>query len=433
MKRTTGAALSLALLLSAWPAAADQADAAGKTSYTREYGIRTPDKTPVLKPKWQLQADPAGGGASEIATADGRLFYSYKNKLISADAKTGKQKWTYDARRSSPLLVGGGSLYFVNMQGYLIKLNAKTGAAGWKTKIADASEDAFYSLAQEGKTLYVTDSGSLAAYDASTGKRKWKTKSQEIGSPQYRGTYNGIVVVSGMESGAITTTPYYGYDAASGKRLWELPGIHSDVLDEQDGHLYLRNEWPVLDNGYAAVIDKVNVKTGKIVETLSYIPEMDVFANYATAVVIDGKSIYIEQQPSAGNSRVTVFSLDRDPDKQTPRVYDNHGQWLAGPYATRLYFEVNQKLIGVKIGGNGFIVFNGAVGTIAQLDLLDQAAVIGLTDGQVYLANASTGKVAGKVITGAKRFGVAQEESGMAIIQAEDQIYAVALPASLTK
>ncbi len=432
MRKAAGAALSLALLASVLPAVAGQAEAAGKTTYSREYGIMAADKTPILKPKWQLQADVAGGGASEIAAADGRLFYSYKNKIISVDATTGKTKWTYDGRRSSPLLAGEGSLYFVNSLGYLIKLNAKTGAAGWKTKIADASEDAFYSLARDGRTLYVTELDSLAAYDASTGKRKWKTKSQEIGSPQYQGTYGGIAVVSGVENGAITTIHFYGYEAASGKRLWELDGTHSDVLHEQDGYLYLRNNWPVLDNGFAAVIDKVDVKTGKIAKTLSYIPEEDVAGNNAAAVIIEGKSIYIEQIKSGG-SKVSVFSLDREPEKQTPRIYENHGKFLAGPYAGRLYFEVNQKLIGLKDGGNGFIVFNGPANPIAQLDLLGQAAVIGLTNGQVYLANASTGKVAGKLVTGARQFGTAKVENGMAIIQAEDQIYAVALPSSLTK
>ncbi len=433
MKKTTGAALSLALLLTAWPAAADQAGAAGKTSYTREYGAAAPDRTAVLKPAWQLQADTAGGGASEIATANGDVFYSYKNKIISVNAATGKKKWTYDGRRSSPLLARGSFLYFVNSQGYLIGLNAKTGAVGWKTKIADASEDAFYPLAHEGNSLYVTEPGNLAAYDASTGKRKWKTKAQEIGAPQYRGTYGGVVVVSGMESGAITTLPYYGYDAASGKRLWELSGIRSGVLHERGGYLYLRNEWPVLDNGYAAVIDKVDVKTGEIAETLSYIPEEDTAGNYASAVVIEGQSIYIEQQPRLGESKVSVFSLDRDPEKQTPKVYENRGKWLAGPYSGRLYFEVDRKLIGLKDGGNGFVPFNGPENTIAQLDLLGQAAIIGLTDGQVYLANASTGKAAGKLMTGARRFGSAKLENGMAIIQAEDRIYGAALPSSLTK
>ncbi|WP_158223938.1 MULTISPECIES: PQQ-binding-like beta-propeller repeat protein [unclassified Cohnella] len=433
MKRMTGAALSLALLLSAWPAVADQAGAAGKTSYTREYGIRAEDRTNVLKPKWQIQVDVAGGGASEIATADGRVFYSYRNKIMSVDAATGKTKWTYDSRRSSPLVANGGFLYFVNSQGYLIKLNGKTGKARWKTKIANASENVSYSLVHEGDTMYVTDPGSLAAFDAATGKRKWNTKSQEINMPQYRVTYDGIVVVSGVESGAITTLPYYGYDAASGKRLWKLYGIHTDVLHEQDGYLYARNEWPVLDNGYAAVIDKVDVKTGKIAETLSYIPEEDTFGNNAASVVIEGNSVYVEQQPTLGESKVSVFSLDSAPDRQTPRVYEGRGKWLAGPYSGRLYFEVNQKLIGLRDGGNGFLAFNGPADSIAQLDLLGRVAVIGLTNGQVYLADASTGKIAGKLLTEARQFGVAQIESGMAIIQAESRIYAVALPSSLAK
>ena len=281
--------------------------------------------------------------------------------------------------------------------------------------------------------MYVTDPGSLAAFDAATGKRKWNTKSQEINMPQYRVTYDGIVVVSGVESGAITTLPYYGYDAASGKRLWKLYGIHTDVLHEQDGYLYARNEWPVLDNGYAAVIDKVDVKTGKIAETLSYIPEEDTFGNNAASVVIEGNSVYVEQQPTLGESKVSVFSLDSAPDHQTPRVYEGRGKWLAGPNSGRLYFEVNQKLIGLRDGGNGFLAFNGPADSIAQLDLLGRVAVIGLTNGQVYLADASTGKIAGKLLTEARQFGVAQIESGMAIIQAESRIYAVALPSSLAK
>jgi len=436
LKQATGLALSLALLVSAWPGTGGQAAAAGKTSYTGYYGNSTADRTVMLKPKWQVQADYADGGASNIATADGNVYYSYKNKILAVNAATGKTKWTYASYRSTPLLARGGYVYFVDGKGYLIQLNGKTGAAGWKTKAAEASDYVSISLWHDKGTLYGFDAGgagSIAAYDAATGKRKWKTKPDDSFAGIIQGVYDGVVVVSGAVSGAITTTPYFGFDSATGRQLWKLEGIHSDVLHEQDGYLYLRNAWPVLDNGFAAVIDKVDVKTGKIAKTLSYIPEEDTAGNNATSVVIDGKSIYIEQQPRIGMSKVSVFSLEREPEEQKPKIYEGRGKWLAGPYLGRLYFEANLKLIGIKDGGNGTLSFNGPENPISQLDLIGQGAFIGLTDGQFYLANAATGKVAGKLITGARQFGATKVESGMAIIQAEDRIYAVAMPSSLTK
>ncbi|WP_246120397.1 PQQ-binding-like beta-propeller repeat protein [Cohnella terricola] len=432
MKQVAGLALTLILLVPVMPTANGEAAAAAKTSYTGHYGDNASDKTAVLKPKWQAQMDNADGGSSNIAMADGKVYYSFKEKIIAADVTTGKARWTYNSYHSTPLLAGGGNLFFVNPQGYLIKLNGKTGAVSWKTKAADASDYVSNSLRYDNSILYIFDKGiSLTAYDESTGKRKWAAKLKDDGGwGEIQGIYNGVVVINGSVSGAITTVPYFGFDAETGRQLWKLDGIHSDVLDEQGGYLYLRNNWPVLDNGYAAVIDKVDTKTGKVVQTLSFIPEEDVAGYNATQVVIEGNSIYIEQQ--VGRNRVSVFSLDQEPENQKPKVYTGYGKWVAGPYLGQLYFVKDLKLIRLKEGGYGVAV-NGANNPVSQLDLIGQGAFIGLTDGQFILADAATGKAAGKLQTGSRQYGATKVENGMAIIQAENRLLAVALPSALAK
>jgi len=433
LKQATGLALTLTLLISVMPTPNGQTTAAAKTSYTGHYGDSASDKTAALKPIWQAQTDYADGGSSNIATADGKVYYSLKNKIIAADVKTGKAKWTYNSYHSTPLLAGGGHLFFVNPQGYLIKLNGKTGAVSWKAKAADASDYVSVSLKYDNGILYSLDKGiSLAAYDASTGKRKWSAKLADIDWGEIQGIYNGVVLVAGSVSGAITTVPYSGFDAATGRKLWQLDGIHSEVLDEQGGYLYLGNNWPVLDDGYAAVIDKVDTKTGKVVKTLFFIPEEFVAGHNAIQVVIEGNSIYIEQMQGQGQSKVSVFSLDQEPENQKPKVYTGYGKWAAGPYLGQLYFVNDLKLIRVKEGGYG-VAINGVDNPVSQLDLIGQGAFIGQTDGQFILANAVTGKAAGKLQTGARQYGTTKVENGMVIIQAENRLFAVALPSALTK
>ena len=104
-----------------------------------------------------------------------------------------------------------------------------------------------------------------------------------------------------VQDGAYMSETLKAYDAKTGKTLWEVEGDHNKILGFSGGYLYTRNLPLSFDRGYAAIIDKVNLKTGKIVKTSNYMPVEFMGGMSAEFMVMEGGCFYIVQEGEEGN------------------------------------------------------------------------------------------------------------------------------------
>lgn len=407
------------------------ASAAPITSYSGHLGNSYSDRTKVLTPKWQTSVDYVADGPMSAAADNGMVFYTLQNKLTAANVNTGKVVWSSSSKRISNLIASNNAVFYVDSTGTLLKLNGQTGKVGWTVKSAIAVKaDIDVQVFLQSGTLYVVGFNQFAAYDVQSGKKKWQIKPRSTYGFDLSGVHDGVVLTSAL----VDENPakqYAAYDAATGKLLWTLAEGHSGILEYRSGTIYTLKEGTSSGKGYAATIDQIDVKTGKILSSYSYIPVKDVVNQSARQVVIDGTTIYIVQELSDSNSRVSEFVLGQDPAKQTPKVTEGRGLWLAGVYKGLHFYEDNDQLVARKVNSDDYTPFLGPNNPINRLDLIGNGAYVGLTDGQFYLTNALTGKVTGKIKTAARSFGTTLVEKNTVIIQAENKLIAVQLPVGL--
>jgi len=144
-----------------------------------------------------------------------------------------------------------------------------------------------------------------------------------------------------------------------------------------------------------------------------------VWPSYGRPASAAGITSYTGHYGDSASDKTAVLK----PKWQAQTDYADGGSSHVAAADGRVYYSYKGKIIAA----------NGPRNPISQLDLIGQGAFVGLTDGRFYIMNAATGKMAGKLITDARQFGATEVESGMAIVQAEHRIYAVALPSSLAK
>jgi len=432
-KRSFSMLLSASLAISVVPAAS----AAPVTSYT-DFQFSPANLTPVkaLKPAWTIETD-----LSTAIVSGDLVVYPKKDKLYAADAATGRNKWTASFKPASEVTVDSGKLYFVDSKGQLVGLNAKTGKPLWKTKTGlsvDNNGNSTVTSKLGGGTLYVSGPMAIQAYNPANGKLLWKqkTESKYWGSQIY-GTYDGVLVASTTVSGALTVNYYYGYDPKTGKQLWTLGGNHGPLLDYQKGHLYLRDQFPMNDSDHAILLDKVNVKTGKIAASYQYISVQDSMFQRVDQAVIDGDYLYIAMRKytkdtlQGYSSVVYRYKLDQDPDKQKPTTYEDRGDFLAGPYMDRFFVQDGLQLKAVRFDGKMTRTYSMPVNPVSRLDLIGTGAYAGLSDGNFYLLDIATGQTLGSVHAGGRVYGQTLLAGGMVIVQAEGKLIAVKRPAAL--
>ncbi|OWR32666.1 hypothetical protein CDO73_03435 [Saccharibacillus sp. O23] len=428
-KRTFTLLLSASLALSLMPAAS----AAPLTSYSNPWiSSASNDVVKPLKKAWTLQTD------SSDAIAMGNLIvYSAKGKLRAVNAATGREQWNAAYTKASELAVGENALYFVDAKGQLVGLNAKTGKSLWKTKTGIDPKNGQASLTLANGMLYAGGSHVLKAYSPSSGKQVWKQETQSDWAAWVSGVYDGVLVVSATVSGALTAEHYYGYDPKTGKPLWELGGSHGMVLDHRKGHVYMRDTWPMPDTTYAARLDKVNVKTGKIAASYDYVTVLDGMYQQAEEVIVDGDSVYIamEKYPKDsidGYSSVLYrYAIDQDPAKQKPKTYEDRGIFLAGPYMDRFFVQNGLELQAVRFDGKMTRTYDMPDNPVSRLDLIGTGAYVGLSDGKFYLVDIPSGKTLGSIDAGGRVYGQTLSAGGMIIVQSEGRMIAVKRPATL--
>ncbi|MDO3412249.1 PQQ-binding-like beta-propeller repeat protein [Saccharibacillus sp. CPCC 101409] len=434
---------SFALLLSSILgfSALPSAHAGPVTSYNGGFSLTSSDSTPVLKPLWTKTADI--GGAQRLdtfyaQTADGLVFYPAKGKLFAVEASTGRQKWSVNAKLGSEMVVGSGTIYFIDNSGSLVGLNAKTGGVLWKTKTGITARYGTYNLALSGGKLIVGSTETLHAYDTATGKRLWKQSTEAVEGGTVYGTYDGVLVASSVVSGAIMVDQYIGYDIKTGKQLWALGGSYAPLLEQRGGYLYLRDNSMWANQDYAAIVDKVSVKTGKKAASYSFAQVQDGMYQQADQVIIDGKYIYVSMQKYIPNvlqgysSILYRYELDKDPKTQKPVAYEDHGDLLAGPYMDRFFFQRGLQLSYMKFAGQASTSYPEIHNPVSRLDLHGTGIYTGLSDGLFYLIDIPSAKTLGRIDTGGRVYGETLFSDDTVIVQAENKLIAVKRPSALT-
>ena len=150
-----------------------------------------------LQPAWVYQVRGEGEVETSPIVVDGRMFITEPPTTVTAlDPRSGRTIWSYVRPMPSDLrLIGFPAtnrgvailddlVYVGSLDGYLIALDAETGAKRWETKVADngvGHSITMAPLAIEGKIVVGISGGEAGirgfvdAYNAKTGARAWRT------------------------------------------------------------------------------------------------------------------------------------------------------------------------------------------------------------------------------------------------------------------
>ncbi|CAM3440979.1 PQQ-like beta-propeller repeat protein [Paracoccus nototheniae] len=144
--------------------------ATGLTNWTAQIaGTRTGRAIAVIR---ELSGDPViSGGRVYVGSSSGRMD--------AVDLATGLQDWTARDGAASPVTVAGGSVFAVNDQAQLVRLDAATGGVIWRQPLPYFTTDrvrrqdavhAHYGPVLAGGRLHVASSdGMLRSFDPATG------------------------------------------------------------------------------------------------------------------------------------------------------------------------------------------------------------------------------------------------------------------------
>jgi quinohemoprotein ethanol dehydrogenase len=251
----------------------------------------TPANVSTLKPAWIFHtgiSDPnmsmemtpiVYNGVAYVTTGDDDVF--------ALSATTGKQIWHYSPASDMPKIstlpvccnndnrgvaYGGGLVFDARLDGVLVALNAKTGAAAWQVRVDTAANGAAMTLApqyigaSEGKISEVLVGvsggeygvrGHLDAYASATGKLLWRFWTTEPatwagnsylhggapiwGTPTFDPTLNMVYFSTGNTfpwpwAGDRAGTNLYAnsivaLDATTGELQWFFQDVHHDQWD----------------------------------------------------------------------------------------------------------------------------------------------------------------------------------------------------------
>jgi alcohol dehydrogenase (cytochrome c) len=171
-----------------------------------------------LVPAWTLSfgGEKQRGQESQPIVSDGTLYVTASySRLFAVDARTGQEKWQYDARLPEGILpccdvVNRGAaiykdrIYFTTLDAQLVALDKNSGKTVWRKKMesyADGYSNTAAPLIVKGKVIVGNSGGefgivgAVKAYDAETGEEVW-----------YRPTIEGHMGRLGGKASTMTGT-----------------------------------------------------------------------------------------------------------------------------------------------------------------------------------------------------------------------------------
>ena len=262
-------------------------------------------------PLSRVAIDFLGFGARFVAFRNG-LGYRYSGDALDAlDLTTGRRRWTSESGECFPpvaftandvVICGNSGLYVLSQ-----------GDGHHITAIRDAG-----SVAVVNGVLYAKTLNGFGAYDAQTFKPKWESPVAGEGVFEIPTLYGGTVLQKYVHHGPPPWGTLYAYDARSGKYLWQREA-YAELAFERDA-VYLDATHETAEYFPKKQIDKVNIFTGKTVNSYTYFP--DGSQNVLTGPPFDGPDVHVAggfvYLVVAGNNLWYRYDVDRAPNKAHP-------------------------------------------------------------------------------------------------------------------
>lgn len=376
--RTLTLSVTALLLAGTFGAYAGQANAESSAPLASSLSVAA--TASLAQPAWSQTTD-----RFRAVINGNTVYYQFDSKLIAANASTGKTKWTSANISSCPVLTLNSSVYAATTNGQIVKLSSISGKALWTQdapgKSANASD--LYmpnDFRLSGTNLYVSDSKGLTQFSAVSGKTIRNL-------PDIKALPIGIsgstVIATTTASGSEMRETLEAYHNKTGKRLWEVEGNHNEILALRSGYLYTRAIPMPTDQGYASVIDKVNLKTGKIVKSFKYMPVDSIDQKGAVFTVISGKYVYMVQG-GAESHRIRRILLDAPSDTKPETIAELSGSIVA--------FEVAGNRIAALLDNGTLNVLDRDTGNLrtAAAVKTERDSRLTLQNGKVFVESGTT-------------------------------------------
>jgi outer membrane protein assembly factor BamB len=170
-------------------------------------------------------------GSKPVIVGDLAYFATLEGTVLALEARTGTWKWHFRREPVGKFLILGvgrpavvdGVLYQGFADGSVVALDALNGAVKWDRKVGRGDYPDIDSDPQVTKDrVYVASyGGQVAALDRQTGAPIWEAKAPFA----YKGRLDGNTYV------VVTTTEVVGFDARTGKQLWNTPHEGAPLAD----------------------------------------------------------------------------------------------------------------------------------------------------------------------------------------------------------
>ncbi|MDR0330433.1 MAG: PQQ-like beta-propeller repeat protein [Chitinispirillales bacterium] len=327
--KTLRTAIAIVPIIAAAAAAADWPNFHGpdRTNKSAEAGLlkQWPKEGPALI--WM--ASGVGNGYSGAAVSGGAVYTAgVKNNAnyVFAFSSAGKLLWekpagkvweatrafarSYNGTRSTPT-VEGGAVYYLSDIGFLIALDAKTGAAKWsvdlRAKYDGEIPDYGYSESPlvHGNRLYCSPYGkkaSVVCLDKNTGKPIWEAPAFNTGADGGDAGFASFIMVENSGYKQLISqsrTFLYGMDSETGKTLWKAPFLNSrenNCTDAvySDGYVFVTSGY-----GRGSMLVKLSKKGDGVAAEVVY-DNSKMMDNHHGGVVLHNGYIYGSGHNSAG-------------------------------------------------------------------------------------------------------------------------------------
>ena len=239
----------------------------------------TPANIAQLNMHWVAQFDINNANIEATPLViNGTIFTTVDaGHVIALDAKTGVTIWEYkrtvpsglpiEFRVNRGLAVGGSTLFFCSLEGYLVAISSNDGKVIWQTLVASPSDGYSINVAPlvVNHSVVVGVSGGefgargfLAAYDVSTGQQQWKFNTVPGPGEAGHETWENDAWRSGGGGTWITGS----YDPSTDLLYWGTgnpsPGFSGDVRPG--------------DNLFTASVVALHAATGKLAWYFQFTP-----------------------------------------------------------------------------------------------------------------------------------------------------------------
>ncbi|WP_017815085.1 outer membrane protein assembly factor BamB family protein [Paenibacillus shenyangensis] len=267
-----------------------------------------------LTPDWEKTIrKPQYGFDAEISTyANGRVYYKLKEQIAAAEVTSGKTKWTVPVTMAAPPVADTTALYVINKQNLLYKLDQKTGKVLWKSTIPHPEtkkNPVPVNVLVQGNLVITSDSHTLSAFDRVSGKLKWQdSKTSNAG---YRVEQSGNTVILAMPDRPNWQrgNPFYAYDSRTGRLLWKTAARYNKAITVQDGYVYSQKYKTEETPGYTVNIDKIDLQTGKVVQTFGYLIDKEAWSGWGASVDYYDGDFYVIRTISYEDRQWGLFRI----------------------------------------------------------------------------------------------------------------------------